>query len=138
MHRPLPQNSCWLVKKHLHVSKLLHEIKCSKEGCLHRYINNLNRPIGWRDKYKIEKKVHQAAPVSPTREFSTMTILLCIKFALLLATFSEPILVLVRTTKQKSTATKRLERMLFTKTYSIFLLLDCEVAPPLPPTPLLN
>ena len=40
--------------------------------------------------------------------------------ALFFATFSELILVFVRTTKWKSTATYRFERVLFTITYSIF------------------
>ena len=53
-----------------------------------------------------------------------MTIRVCFKFANIntsfLATFSEPILVFVRITKWKSTATYRFERVLFTITYKSF------------------
>ena len=55
--------------------------------------------------------------VNSARLFSTMTIRLCIKFAninaLFLATFSEPILLFIRTTKRKSTATYRFEKVHF-------------------------
>ena len=28
------------------------EITCSKEECLHRYVDSLNRPIGWKVQIK--------------------------------------------------------------------------------------
>ena len=54
----------WFAKQHRHVSKLLHETKCSLEGCLHIFIIYLNQPTLWKDKSKIEKN---ASPIPRLR-----------------------------------------------------------------------